>query len=106
VGGEYVVLSIACRPDDGVSYLVLRDNDSKRTAALTAGMFELVSPRVPSSWVATDPYGTGLVFLLQPEDWSEPDFFERLDAGEPTARDVFRRNVEQMHREENVPIPS
>lgn len=109
VGGEYVVLGILCQAEAGAMYSILRHDvyPGLAPASLTSEMFEIISPKIPTSWVAVDYYGDGRVIALEPEAWTDPpDFFERKLAGEAGLIDVFVAEVERLYAEEGEPPPA
>jgi hypothetical protein len=111
LGREYVVLGIRCRPESGVQYSILREDVYPALAPVlvTAEMFEIINPKIPESWIAVDPYGSGEVLSLRPEAWTNPpDFFERKMNGDGSLIPAFIQEVERMYVAEGLapPIPN
>src|SRR6266511_3575040 len=89
IGREYPVLGIVCQAETGVAYSILREDvyPALAPSLLTAEMFEVVNPTIPSSWVVVDWYGNGRVIGLEPKAWAddvndEGSFFERKVNGD------------------------
>src|SRR4051794_10556225 len=108
VGREYPVLGIRGSPERGVEYSILRAEvyPALGPVLLTSEMFEIVSPAIPASWVARDPYGSGKLITFQPRAWAdEPGFFARKVDGDGSLIPTFVREVERMYAEEGLPPP-
>lgn len=105
VGGEYVVLSIAGRPIDGIEYLLLQDGSTTETVAATSEMFEIVSGKISPSWCAHDPYGTGKVISVEPASWIGVEFPSEGGTATSETRDAFRREVARLYEEEDESLP-
>jgi hypothetical protein len=108
IGRAYVVLGIHCQAEYGPSYAILRQDiyPALAPASLTAEMFEIINPAIPSTWIAVDPYGKGKVIALTPKAWTDPhDFFERKINGDGTLIPAFVREVERMYAEEGLQPP-
>ncbi len=109
VGGEYVVLSVHCQAEVGVTYSILREDvyPAMAPAGLASELFEIVNPSVPSSWIAFDPYGTGRVIAFTPHAWTDPpDFFDRKLNGDGSLIPAFVAEVERMYAEEGLEPPA
>jgi hypothetical protein len=85
VGSVYHVLGILVEPTQTRLRLV---GEEETPALFEPEMFEVVSPRIPPSWVVTSPRSGCL--SLEPEAWSAVGFWERFFDGEPEAIASFK----------------
>src|SRR6266542_545691 len=113
IGREYPVLGIVCQAETGVAYSILREDvyPALAPSLLTAEMFEVVNPTIPSSWVVVDWYGNGRVIGLEPKAWAddvndEGSFFERKVNGDDSLIPVFVHEVERIYAEEGFAPPA
>jgi hypothetical protein len=85
VGGVYHVLSIWIDATHTRFRLV---GEEAAPALFEPEMFEVVSPKVPTSWLVTSPKPG--CFSLEPEAWTVPGFWERFFDDEVEAIASFR----------------
>jgi hypothetical protein len=85
IGRVYHVLSVWTE----AGHTGLRLVGEETTPALfELEMFEVVSPKIPPTWVVTSPKPDCL--SLEPEAWSGVGFWERFFDGEPEAVAAFK----------------
>jgi hypothetical protein len=85
VGDVYHVLGIWLEPTQTRLRLV---GDEATPALFEPEMFEVVSTKIPPTWVVTSPKPGCL--SLQPEAWSRAGFWEHFFDGEPEAVATFK----------------
>jgi hypothetical protein len=93
---SYLVLEVEPSPPGSTSYRLESENASS-PALFPAEAFEVVSPRLPSSWIARYWPGSGL--QLTPERWTVPGFWEAFFDGEEQAGRLYREERDRMSRE-------
>jgi len=85
IGGIYHVLSIWIEPGQTGLRLV---GEEPTPTLFEPEMFEVVSPKIPPTWVVTSPKAGCL--SLAPEAWGGAGFWERFFDGEPEALTAFK----------------
>ena len=68
--------------------------EEKALGLFSPEMFEIVSSKVPGTWVITSPKPG--CFSLQPEAWSRLGFWEEYYDGEPKARACFEEERKKI----------
>jgi hypothetical protein len=85
IAGVYHVLGIWVEPAQTRFRLV---GEESTPGLFEPEMFEVVSPKIPPSWVVTSPKPG--CFSFEPEAWSGVGFWERFFDGEPEAVAAFK----------------
>ena len=112
VGGDYVVVGIWSQAESGPEYAIVdeREYPGGTPMLYTSQMFEVLSPKIPSSWVVHDVYGDGKRVTLNPGAWTDradatEGFFERKSRLDEAAWEAYIREVERMYGEEGRDPP-
>jgi hypothetical protein len=93
IGKLYDVLTIEFEPQTGWSLRLI--SDAKNEVALfPLESFDIVSARVPPSWIAS--WGDNGSFDLSPQRWTLPGFWEEFYDREPMALAVFNEEVARL----------
>ena len=86
IGSIYHVLSIWIEPGRSKLRLI---GEEVTPALFELEMFEVVSSRIPPTWVAASPKPGCLAFA--PVEWSAPGFWESFFDGDPEAVSSFEQ---------------
>src|SRR5690348_15569454 len=71
---EYVVLELLINKA-GAFYRILTENSAGPTLH-SSNVFEIVSDKIPSSWVVTAGYAEAFYLIMSPAKWSITGFWE------------------------------
>jgi hypothetical protein len=91
IGSVYHVLSVWAEPGHTGLRLV---GEESTPAIFEPEMFEVVSPKIPPTWVITSPKPGCL--SLEPQAWSGVGFWERFFDGDPDAIAVFKEEQSKI----------
>ena len=88
---EYVVLEIE---NNGCMEYRIESEDSGQPVLFEIELFDIVDATHPRTWVESSVAGE-----FSPAAWQVPGFWEDYFDGEPTARDSYRCERDQIYRE-------
>lgn len=92
VGKLYDVLAVLQSDEDWLLRLI--GDEPQGLALFRLDQFEIVSPRVPSSWIAV--WEEDGFFELSPEAWTKPGFWEDYYNKESGAINIFEEERKKI----------
>jgi hypothetical protein len=99
-GTIYDVLEIHVGNDD-VVYRILTEDKPQTPTLHSAMLFEIVSNRIPSSWVVSMGRARGFYIEMAPARWTGPGFWEDYFNQDPKAEKIFEQERQKMLSEES-----
>jgi hypothetical protein len=96
---EYVVLEIFF-DKTGAVYRILTENSVMPTLH-SADLFEIVSNKIPSSWVAAMGRERGFYLEIAPIRWTTQGFWEDYSNQDSTAEKIFEEEKRKIFAEES-----
>ncbi|MGB6976175.1 MAG: hypothetical protein WBE18_01770 [Gammaproteobacteria bacterium] len=100
IGQEYVVLEILIKPEKEIIYRLVGDNKTEMPALYDARQFEIVSGKIPESWIIKQ-FSSGN-FIFSPNPWRKSGFWENCYNGDLTALETYKREARIIYEEEGV----
>jgi hypothetical protein len=98
-GVIYVVLEIFVG-EEKTRYRII--TDGTRTPTLhDARLFQIISPKIPSSWVVTSDKHKGFYIELAPAKWTVTGFWEKFFDGDSDAVAAFEQESYRIVTEED-----
>lgn len=99
IGNEYIVLEAEIYSDK-ILYRLIGNNSDQSPVLHNASQFELVSGRIPPNW-GISQLKSG-AFILGPESWQTPGFWEDCFEGDLTALEIYKREARIIMEEESA----
>jgi hypothetical protein len=97
-GGEYIVLEIHIA-QEGAKYRLF-EGEGKSPGMYPIHLFDIVSNKIPSSWITATGRTRGFYLAITPERWTERGFWENYFNQDPTAEKIFEEEKQKMFTED------
>jgi hypothetical protein len=99
---EYLVLAMSWSSKFGMDVCIQTEQYNEPAFIRLEG-FEIVSQKIPSSWVTTtQQFGDQTLVYMLPKSWNYETFFEEIEDEKSEAVALFNKEVEQICREEGL----
>lgn len=98
IGKEYTILEIFIGSNNKTYYRLIGDNPDGLPNLENALQFELITGKIPSNWVVSQPNPDVIVF--SPQLWLDPDFWDQCFDRDPEALKIFAKEAKIIYQEE------